>query len=393
MLAGVDRFYFPFPDKRISYDCDACGYQCCKRGPTTSLLPGTELEAVVKLRPRLRPFLHSAATDFRGLSGSEMVTFAPGCLFLDESGRCEVHRDFGRENKPWACRLYPFSEVARIGDCYFVNVHVFGGMVVCPFSVQSAPSDGAIDHSSVASDLRAMPDDHPFWSQAPDCPNLDEDAEKIVATETAIRDELAALGPEATVALVLARAAQLPEVAIADRLAWLGARLGIPLDGDPAREGDRARVLAAIAPMLRAKYLVHYHRQGLAAVTACLPDVLCLAALHADAAATLARSSLSARWLLLLYFKMHPLFHLQSLLEAPTSLRFLDGESRESIALPAETDEARMLLYLLNHREDLTLLESLRMALDLPELTVEQATPVLGALAPAAQFLGRTDAQ
>lgn len=44
-----------------------------------------------------------------------------GCVFLDETGRCRIHNEFGGTEKPLACQLYPYVLIPT-GDTWRVGV-------------------------------------------------------------------------------------------------------------------------------------------------------------------------------------------------------------------------------------------------------------------------------
>ena len=95
------------------YTCTGCG-DCC-RGWSIPLLPG-EAERFVALgdglipAERLKRAIHAA----RGGGVAVEALAGPGarCAALDDDERCRIHAAHGGEDKPLACRLFPFTFVA-----------------------------------------------------------------------------------------------------------------------------------------------------------------------------------------------------------------------------------------------------------------------------------------
>lgn len=92
------------PEQR--YSCHGCG-NCC-RDFTVQLRP----EDLARLRAqRWEERLGEPVTvDFRGTTYLRQREDG-ACVFLMENGLCRVHAEFGFEEKPIACQLFPFSVV------------------------------------------------------------------------------------------------------------------------------------------------------------------------------------------------------------------------------------------------------------------------------------------
>lgn len=103
-----------------SFDCHGCTH-CCR-------------ELVVRLLPSDRERLDARAwhrvlgvKPYVKLHGEYMLNKRPDgrCVFLEDDGKCRIHREHGGREKPLACQLYPFrivpaAKMWRIGwrfDC------------------------------------------------------------------------------------------------------------------------------------------------------------------------------------------------------------------------------------------------------------------------------------
>ena len=103
--------FIPFLDGLIDFDCAPCGGGCCQGG----YIAASEHERAYLLREH--PAIRFFATQETG-SLSRYRKY-PGCWFLEEDGRCEIHRKHGCGAKPFVCRLHPFY-VARCADGHVV---------------------------------------------------------------------------------------------------------------------------------------------------------------------------------------------------------------------------------------------------------------------------------
>ena len=84
------KVYFTFSAGRLSYDCLKCGSKCC-RGFGYSIGSGIEYEKQASMRKALPLFVAPAVS--RGSSHIHISNVAPGCFFLANDGRCEVHTE------------------------------------------------------------------------------------------------------------------------------------------------------------------------------------------------------------------------------------------------------------------------------------------------------------
>ena len=102
------------------FDCHACTH-CCR-------------ELVVRLLPSDRERIDARGWDqvldvppYVKLHGDYVLNKRPDgrCVFLEDDGKCRIHREHGRREKPLACQLFPFrivpsAEKWRVGwrfDC------------------------------------------------------------------------------------------------------------------------------------------------------------------------------------------------------------------------------------------------------------------------------------
>ena len=105
--------YFPFPSGRLGYDCVTCQAKCC-RGFGYMTTVGAELDRQFEMRPTLPLFV--SPPDPRTSGGQVSIgNCAPGCFFLADDGRCDIHRERGFAAKPETCRLFPFNNFRRVG--------------------------------------------------------------------------------------------------------------------------------------------------------------------------------------------------------------------------------------------------------------------------------------
>lgn len=124
--------YFAFASGRLGYNCHMCGAKCC-RGYGYSLNNG-ELEHQVTMRPGLPLFVEPVGS--KGDDRYRVRNAAPGCFFLADDGRCDIHVSAGFSSKPETCRFFPFNAFVRFGKYFVVGFH--RGM--CPLEVMPAAS-------------------------------------------------------------------------------------------------------------------------------------------------------------------------------------------------------------------------------------------------------------
>jgi Fe-S-cluster containining protein len=123
----VSNVHFTFADRRLGYDCHACGSACC-RGFGYLFSGSRELAAQVDGRAALTLFIDRPTASphhFR------VHNCPPACFFLDTDGRCNVQARHGYDAKPETCRLFPFNNISRVGAHLIVAPH-FG---LCPLQV------------------------------------------------------------------------------------------------------------------------------------------------------------------------------------------------------------------------------------------------------------------
>lgn len=105
-----------------SWDCHACG-QCCKE--YTVHVTDDERKRIIAQKWDATPELASVATMVRDgfLSGRYRLnhTADGSCVFLDEKGLCRIHAKYGEDQKPLACRVYPYVLVPT-GDHWRVGM-------------------------------------------------------------------------------------------------------------------------------------------------------------------------------------------------------------------------------------------------------------------------------
>jgi len=102
----VGRKLEVIPGKGVCKECGFyCGnYFCCKLWPIE--LSKGDIRKLVKAGYPLKKFLITKPTPRLKQIGKEKR-----CLFLEEDGRCEIHRKFGKQNKPYACRKFPHNKI------------------------------------------------------------------------------------------------------------------------------------------------------------------------------------------------------------------------------------------------------------------------------------------
>ena len=94
------KIYFPFPNKKIAYDCISCEATCCHVN-NFLLLNDIQKDNVLKKEPILKNFIRQNNNVNYLYSGKK-------CWFL-EDGICSLHKDYGSTNKPISCQIYPLK--------------------------------------------------------------------------------------------------------------------------------------------------------------------------------------------------------------------------------------------------------------------------------------------
>ena len=97
------------PASRAAFDCTACG-TCCYSWTVPCHCATVERlgREFADLTPYLTPREHPTALDAATLNRVD-----GHCVFLDEDRLCSLHKRFGPEIKPVACRSFP-SKAANI---------------------------------------------------------------------------------------------------------------------------------------------------------------------------------------------------------------------------------------------------------------------------------------
>jgi Fe-S-cluster containining protein len=116
-----ERLYFAFPSGRLTYDCVACGFQCC-RGYGYACTNEREVEAQRQRGAALGFFSESMSGRGEGV-GCRVSNVRPACFFLRDDGLCDVQVRHGYIAKPETCRLFPFNIVKRLGEQFIVLPH------------------------------------------------------------------------------------------------------------------------------------------------------------------------------------------------------------------------------------------------------------------------------
>ncbi|MDA0803242.1 MAG: YkgJ family cysteine cluster protein [Planctomycetota bacterium] len=137
------------------YSCHSCG-ACCR--DFTVQLRAEDVDRLKKQgweRERGEP----VTTTFRGRHFLRQRDDG-SCTFLQPDGRCEVHARFGLQEKPVACRFFPFSVVPSAS----------GAIAGLNFACQSVQRSVGEKPESHLADLRAMVADAPELVAPPRSP-------------------------------------------------------------------------------------------------------------------------------------------------------------------------------------------------------------------------------
>lgn len=94
------KIYFPFPDKKITYDCKSCEATCCHVN-NFLLLNDVQKDKVLNKEPMLKNFIRQNNNMNYLYSGKK-------CWFL-EDGICNLHKEYGSNYKPISCQIYPIK--------------------------------------------------------------------------------------------------------------------------------------------------------------------------------------------------------------------------------------------------------------------------------------------
>ncbi|MGE0710335.1 MAG: YkgJ family cysteine cluster protein [Planctomycetota bacterium] len=207
------------------------------------------------------------------------------CVFLRPERRCGVHAVAGREQKPEACRLFPFDAVRTIAGLAVYDVSQCSAFAEAalagPAHVDAAPEVAALLRPALHHPLVALgpaPADYghvaPLVARCLELARERELGERLRACAAAAREHAAALAacplvpgePQATAAACAARPVEPLPVAAADAAALALVATGDALGRALAREDEGEAPLAEV------------FREELAAATALLADRAGLAA-------------------------------------------------------------------------------------------------------------------
>jgi Fe-S-cluster containining protein len=103
--------------------CNECGYYCttyfcCKQWRYIDLSKG-DIRKLAAVGYQLNKFMAFDPDPKMKQKGPERK-----CIFLEKDGKCEVHRKYGKQMKPYACRKFPHQELqATEDDMDFVFYH------------------------------------------------------------------------------------------------------------------------------------------------------------------------------------------------------------------------------------------------------------------------------
>lgn len=174
ILAGVERVYFTWPDRRFRYECRGCG-ACCKGHGIGLDVAGGQLVQLLARRPALTAFLRRR--------GEAITAFNPRdrCWFLADDGLCRIETEDGRDAKPASCRLFPFNRVFRIGGYTVVDFN----SVICPLTA----GDDGVAHAEVVAELEGIADATIVGTRLP-AQNAEVEGRAFVDTERAIASVL-----------------------------------------------------------------------------------------------------------------------------------------------------------------------------------------------------------
>lgn len=107
----------------LGHDCVGCGQSCQGHLITLSQGERTRIQGLIDELRQLEPALGALEpTTFNPESGATALNTESGqCVFLDGDRRCLIHKHFGAETKPLACRLFPWR-IINTEDGFRVGV-------------------------------------------------------------------------------------------------------------------------------------------------------------------------------------------------------------------------------------------------------------------------------
>lgn len=171
----VRDVYFAFPSGRLTYDCQACGATCC-RGRGYAVNGGDELLVQLSYRPRVALFMEQQSSN----GYTTVNNLSPACFFLDDDGRCNIHRTHGFDAKPEVCRLFPFNNLRRVGQYLIVEPHP-----MCPINVAAMGTyDSKSSHRLLVDTMRT----HGIGANIPTAESIIGDPALHIALERRIVD-------------------------------------------------------------------------------------------------------------------------------------------------------------------------------------------------------------
>ena len=176
------RFYIPFPDGTLHYDCPSCTALCCRgKGFAGSLK--REVPELLRIYPALAASVvgrHGNVLSFQNPAGA--------CSFLGDDNRCQIEQRHGFDLKPGVCGLFPFNNFARIAP----DVVVLSPHFLCPLQVISPARPGwaAGTHDAVrtAALVSGLLDSGAFAVKRRPAYEAGEAAERVLQREVNFRD-------------------------------------------------------------------------------------------------------------------------------------------------------------------------------------------------------------
>ena len=279
----------------------------------------------------------------------------------------------GRQLKPWACRLFPFTSLTRMGTLLVVGIN-WSDALACPF-VARKPGEGmGISHAEILFELRGFGPRHPAISLYPKrAPELDSEHEALASEEGKIRERLKRLLGEVISPLQMASAASGCTVA---RLEEILCRIEreIPYASrafERIRKPDRASALmaGALLPMLRWEVVRLRPRLGYRKPLGSIGEIF----LHLLLYSYSLHDEPGLKEILRIQSKLETTLFLLSLMHRPVGSlppHGMIGDSVEAVAIRCVLDSGR----------PLTLLEVLRAGTGQSKMSASEALKLLGSV-------------
>jgi len=166
--------YFAFGSGLLAYDCVSCGAKCCRGFSYKSIAsePARQIDMRRALPVFVKPVPEHAS------SQHAIGNYAPGCFFLSNDGRCEIHAEHGYDAKPETCRLFPFNNLRRLGNHLIVAPHPS----LCPLGVVAGDTRSPCSEYEELFDAMASQEIH---GHVPRC-SAEGHPESVIADEREI---------------------------------------------------------------------------------------------------------------------------------------------------------------------------------------------------------------